>query len=83
MLNLKSLDIHGSDITDLWNLEGLKLQSLDIRQTPVTDLEPLAEMRSLRELVVEVGQFDDQQLAVLPGLVAVREKPAPPTNPDR
>ncbi len=74
LLKLESLDLRGSDISDLWNLEGTNLRSLDIRKTPVTDLDPLAEMRSLRELIVEPGQFDEPQLAVLRGQVVVREK---------
>lgn len=77
LLDLKSLDLRGSEISDLWNLEGLELRALDIRQTPVTDLEPLTEMRSLRELLVEPGQFDDEKLAVLRGLVNVSEQALP------
>ncbi len=75
LLNLRSLDIRGSNIADLWHLEGVNLHSLDIRRTPVTDLEPLAGMVSLRELIIAPGQFTKEQLAVLRGLVVVRELP--------
>lgn len=75
LLDLRSLDMRGSGIADLWNLEGVDLHALDIRRTPVTDLEPLTGMVSLRELIVEPGQFSKEQLAVLRGLVVVQEKP--------
>ncbi len=73
LLPLRSLDISGSDIDDLWNLDGLDLENLDIRGTPVVDLEPLNGMVGLRRLVIEPGQFDRGQLAVLRGLVEVVE----------
>jgi len=73
LLPIRSLNLQGSEISDLWNLEGLHLVSLDLRGTRVEDLEPLNGMVSLRRLIVETGQFDNEQLAVLRGLVEVTE----------
>ncbi|MEP4076384.1 protein kinase domain-containing protein [Haloferula sp.] len=73
LLPIRSLDIRGSEIDDLWHLEGLELEQLDIRGTGVEDLEPLNGMLSLRQLTVDPGQFDSDQLAVLRGLVEVTE----------
>jgi len=78
VLDLKSLDLRGSEISGLWHLKGLDLHTLDIRNTLVTDLEFLAEMGSLRELIVEPDQFDADQLAVLRGRVEVRMLPESP-----
>lgn len=76
LLDIRLLDLRGSDIGDLWNLEGLELEKLDIRRTPVLDLEPLAGMASLRQLVVGPGQFSKEKLSVLRGVVAVKLEPS-------
>lgn len=73
LLDLHSLAIGSSDFTDLGHLNGLDLYQLDLRETSVEDLAPLASMSSLRELVIEPGQFSSEQLASLPGTIDVQE----------
>ncbi|MFG0287250.1 MAG: protein kinase [Rhodopirellula sp. JB044] len=64
-LNPKSLDMRGTQVSDLTELSDLDLIELDIRDTNVTDLSPLVQNRSLRRLIVGVNQFTDAQLASL------------------
>ncbi|MEP2776701.1 MAG: serine/threonine-protein kinase [Luteolibacter sp.] len=71
VIPIDSLDLRGSGISDLWNLEGTHLKQLDIRDTPATDLLPLVQLHSLRELIVAPDQFTQQQLSVLPRNITV------------
>ncbi|EMI46645.1 serine/threonine-protein kinase [Rhodopirellula sp. SWK7] len=64
-LNPKKLDVQGTKISDLTELSDLELIELDIRDTKVTDLSPLVQSRSLRRVLVGVGQFPDAQLDLL------------------
>ncbi|EMI18064.1 serine/threonine-protein kinase pknB [Rhodopirellula maiorica SM1] len=64
-LNPKNLDLRGTEISDLTELDDLDLLQLDIRDTKVTDLSPLAESRSLRRVIVAAGQFPESQIALL------------------
>lgn len=75
LLDLRSLDLRGSEIADLWHLEGLQVQQLDIRRIPAHDLSPLAGMNGLRELLVAPGQFSPSQLAGLPRTILVTQIP--------
>lgn len=74
-LNLLSLDISHSGVYDLTHLDGLHLQYLDLRDTKVTDLTPLSSMNSLREVIVEPGQFSEDHLAKVPHFIKVIIRP--------
>lgn len=74
-LNLRSLDISGSEITRLDYLDGLELHRLDIRQTPIEHLSPLNTMTSLRKLIVEPDQFSEAQLEQIPSFIEIVKKP--------
>ncbi|WP_404307202.1 protein kinase domain-containing protein [Neorhodopirellula lusitana] len=71
-LNPKVLDIRETEVSDLSQLDGLSLLELDVRQTLVTDLAPLAGNRSLRRLIVEAGQFPQDQFDALPDSIGVQ-----------
>lgn len=77
LLKLNSLVVRSSSIKDLKQLDGLNLKRLDIRTTNVTDIESLVSMESLNEFVIEPGQFDEEELAVLPETVKVIELALP------
>ena len=47
---------------------------IDIRVTSVIDLEPLSTIGTLDTLIVEPGQFTDEQLSELPKRIAVIER---------
>lgn len=70
-LNPKKLDLRGTSIEDLTQLEGLELLELDLRNTPISDLSPLAESRSLRRLIIDAGQFTETQIATLPDSIEI------------
>ncbi|SMP73215.1 Serine/threonine protein kinase [Neorhodopirellula lusitana] len=71
-LNPRKLDIRNTEVSDLTQLDDLKLLVLDVRHTLVTDLSPLIESRSLRRLIVEAGQFPDEQIDALPDSIDVQ-----------
>lgn len=73
-IDIRSLDISGSDFFEVDHLDGLELLYLDIRNTPAKDLSPLASMTSLRELIVEPDQFTEEQLKPLPSFIEVVKK---------
>ncbi|WP_372720175.1 protein kinase [Novipirellula sp.] len=70
-LDPKNLDLRGTKITDLSELNDLDLLELDIRDTKVTDLSPLANSRSLRRVIVADGQFSEPQIAMLRDAIEV------------
>ena len=70
-LNPVNLDLRDSEITNLEELEGLDLMEIDLRKTSVTDLEPLIEMRALRRIHVDEGQFRQEQIDSLNGWAEV------------
>ena len=61
-LNLEGLD----KVSDLSPLKGMPLEFLNLRKVPVTDLSPLAECKSLRELIFHTTHVGD--LSPLRGL---------------
>jgi hypothetical protein len=64
-LNPLGLDLHGTAVADLGELNGLNLMHLDIGYTAVKDLQPLTRMRSLQKLDLSPGQFTEEQLSIL------------------
>ncbi|MGJ8696937.1 MAG: protein kinase domain-containing protein [Verrucomicrobiaceae bacterium] len=74
LMNLRSLDLRGSQLNGLHELRGLDLESLDLRQTAHTQLSSLQQMPSLRTLIITKGQFTAEQLSLLPPTVQVTQK---------
>lgn len=70
ILDTRSLDLRGTSLENLGELDGLSLHDLNLQGTPVRDLKPLTKMRSLRRLLVAPGQFNPQQLSGLPPWIA-------------
>ena len=70
-LDLSSLDLGGTQVSDLAPLSGLtSLQSLDLSQTQVSDLAPLSGLTSLQSLDLSQTQVSD--LAPLAGLTSLQ-----------
>ena len=71
ILNLQSLDLRGTAVTNLAPLQGLtSLQSLDIRGTAVEDLAPLQGLTSLQSL--DLWGTAVRDLAPLQGLTSLQ-----------
>jgi len=64
-LNLRELDISGSEIGNLAAVKNLAIERLDIHDTPVKEIFPIKRAVYLRELVVDPGQIPAGQLAQL------------------
>ncbi|MBF0197015.1 MAG: hypothetical protein HQL32_04865 [Planctomycetes bacterium] len=67
----QALDISHSDIYNVSELFGLEVKKLILCNTLITDLKPIHELRSLRDLVVNEGQFTTEQLQQIPKGVKV------------
>ena len=60
MLGLTSLDLSGSDVSNLTGLEyAINLEELDLGGTPVSDVTPLANLTNLRVLDLSDTQVSD------------------------
>jgi len=64
-LNPLALNLHGTAVADLGELNDLQLMHLDIGDTEVKDLQPLTRMRSLQKLDLSPGQFTEKELSIL------------------
>jgi hypothetical protein len=64
-LNPLGLNLHGTAVADLGELNGLHLMNLNIGNTKVKDLQPLTRMRSLQKLDLSPGQFTEEELSIL------------------
>lgn len=71
LMNLRSLDLRGSELASLEYLNGLNLDELDLRGVPLSDLESLRKMASLKKIIFHEGQVDEQQLRALSKTVSV------------
>ena len=67
-LNLRELDISGSELSGIGFLKRLAIERLDIHQTPIREIWPLKRAVYLRELVVDPGQIPPSQLNQLEGV---------------
>jgi serine/threonine-protein kinase len=76
-LNLRELDISGSEVSNLWKLQNLAVERLDVHATQVREIWPIKRMIYLRELVIHEGQFPVDQLNVLSDRLEVIERPRP------
>jgi serine/threonine protein kinase len=71
---LQNLDVSHSDIYDFSGLTNLNLERLVIHHTLITNLQPINQMKKLKELVVAKHQFTKRQLDALPkGLKVIYE----------
>ena len=69
MINLTSLDLNHSGISDLSPLAGLiNLAELRLMDNRATDLSPLAGLTNLTKLELSIRNFDDTDLTPLIGL---------------
>ncbi len=68
------ISIAGTDIDNLHELKGLRLYELDIRNTGVKIIKPLADMHSLRRLIVSPGQLNPENRALLSDYVEIVER---------
>ncbi|MGJ8726468.1 MAG: protein kinase domain-containing protein [Roseibacillus sp.] len=73
-LDLERLDLSGTRITNLSDLQGLRLREIDIRNTKIQSLEPLQEMRSLRRVIVTSEQVTTVLSESLSSAVELVEK---------
>jgi len=71
-LNIDSLNISHTKVHDLNEIAGLPgLKYLNVRHTQIKDLTPLTKMSSLIQLKITPGQFNEEQLNVLPKQIKV------------
>jgi len=61
-LPISHLNLSNTSIRQLAGLENIPISTIDIRKTRVSNLSPLRRIESLRKLIVNPGQFEDQQL---------------------
>ncbi|MEO1618371.1 MAG: serine/threonine-protein kinase [Planctomycetota bacterium] len=73
-LHPRTLDISGSDVTSLWQESGYGLETLDVRGCPVESVV-LQRFLHLKTLIIQPGQFTEEELSSLPDWVTVIEKP--------
>lgn len=71
VLSPTALDLRGSGVSNVIELNGLELLELDVRETPMKSLEKFPPMRSLRVLRVDEGQFSEEELKRLPDYIEV------------
>ena len=71
VLSPRALDLRGSGVGSVVELTGLELLELDVRETPMKRINKFPEMRSLRILRVDEGQFPEADLKRLPGYIEV------------
>lgn len=71
-MRIDRLNLRGSAIDDLSQLQSIKIESLDIRDTPIDQLENLYKLKKLSELIVYEEQFRGGQLANLPRSIRAR-----------
>ncbi len=73
MLGLTSLDLGGSDISDLTGLEyATNLEELDLSDTQVEDISALASLTSLLELSLSGTPIEDEDISHLSGLINLK-----------
>lgn len=70
-LDPKRLDLRGTGIRSLNEIQNLRLMELDIQGVPIQSVEPLKEMRSLRRLVVSSDQEILEYAKSLPSFIEV------------
>jgi serine/threonine-protein kinase len=76
-LRLRELDVSDSDVSELWNEDGLALDKLDVSGTRIRDAGIFRRMLHLQELIISEGQFSEAERAKLPREIRVTEVPAP------
>ncbi|MDA7917194.1 serine/threonine protein kinase [Akkermansiaceae bacterium] len=72
LLNLRSLDLRGSELSSMNELNGMVLEILDLRKCPISELPALQKMTSLRELTVEPEKLSKGQLKMIPEWVDLK-----------
>jgi tetratricopeptide (TPR) repeat protein len=72
-LNLRELDLSGSDVSNLWNVLFLAIERLDIHDTPIREVWPIKRFVYLRELVIDEGQLPGKQYKQLPEQVKITQ----------
>jgi serine/threonine-protein kinase len=74
-LQPRTLDISGSEISDLSSETGYAIESLDVRGCPLDRVHYLRRFVHLKKLVIHPGQLTQQELAMLPDWVEVIQEP--------
>ena len=57
-LKIDTLDIRGTGIQGLNQIDGLSINRLDIRNTPIQNLHPHGATKGIKEVYLTKGQFD-------------------------
>lgn len=70
----KHVDISGTEIRELWKEAGIAIEKLDVRGCPIEDPAVFRRLIHLRELIIQPGQFTQEQLSILPVWVEVTEE---------
>ena len=65
-LRIDSLDISGSGIKSLSNIDGLTIKSIDIRDTEIRNLHPHSATKALDVVYLNPGQFDPDSDSIIP-----------------
>ena len=74
MLELTSLDLGGSDVSDLTGLEhATNLEELDLSGTQVEDISALSSLTSLLELSLSGTPIEDEDISHLSGLINLKK----------
>ncbi len=74
MLGLTSLDLGGSDVSDLTGLEhATNLEELDLSDTQVENISALSSLTSLLELSLSGTPIEDEDISHLSGLINLKK----------
>ncbi len=74
MLDLTSLDLGGSDVSNLTGLEyATNLEELDLSDTQVEDISALSSLTSLLELSLSGTPIEDEDISHLSGLINLKK----------
>ena len=65
-LKIDTLDIRGTGIQGLNQIEGLSVNHLDIRNTPIQHLHPHGATKGIKEVYLTKGQFDAENEEHIP-----------------
>ena len=74
-LQPRTLDISGSEISDLSSETGYAIEILDVRGCPLDRVHYLRRFVHLKKLVIHPGQLTQKELAMLPDSVEVIQEP--------
>ena len=56
-LDLRSLDLRGTEFSNLKDIKGLEIETLDLRDTAVLDLSDIKKLKYLRKLTVSPDRY--------------------------